>query len=158
MKNLLLFALMVLLDTMMFGQTTGQAVHVQPDANLVVDTTHPQIDDSISAFIEPNAMTVETEKYLRDSVEWYHAYEARLAAITIYPNPTRGEIHISGLENKDNELWILQLMDCDGRLIYSTKLDPNERNIDLPEVGIGFYVIRLMDGNIAYPFRITIYN
>jgi len=135
MKNFLFFALMVFLDTMMFGQTTG-----------------------ITAFVEPNDLTIETNKYLQDSIEWHNAYKARLAAITIYPNPTRGEIHISGLENKENELWVLQLMDCDGRLIYSSKLDPNERNIDLPEVGIGLYVIRLMNGNTAYPFRITVFN
>ena len=77
--------------------------------------------------------------------------------VKIYPNPTPGLIYIDGLENRDNELWYLQLADMSGRLIYSVKLNPSEKAITLPDVARGVYVIKLSKKNSVFTTRITLY-
>jgi len=80
-----------------------------------------------------------------------------LVEIKIYPNPSPGLIYIDGLENRDNELWYLQLADMSGRLIYSVKLNPSENAITLPDVARGVYVIKLSKKNSVFTTRITLY-
>jgi hypothetical protein len=80
-----------------------------------------------------------------------------LVEIKIYPNPSPGLIYIDGLENRDNELWYLQLADMSGRLIYSVKLNPSENAITLPDVARGVYIIKLSKKNSVFTTRITLY-
>jgi hypothetical protein len=77
--------------------------------------------------------------------------------IRIYPNPSSGTIHIDGLENRDNDLWLLQLSDVHGALIYSVKLDPTEKSINLPNTAVGNFVIKLIHDDEVFTSRITLY-
>ena len=77
--------------------------------------------------------------------------------IRIYPNPSAGTIHIDGLENRDNELWLLQLSDVHGTLIYSIKLDPTDKTINLPDAAVGNYVIKLIHNDEVFTSRVTLY-
>jgi hypothetical protein len=81
----------------------------------------------------------------------------KIKSFNVYPNPSAGEIHIDGIPNPNHELWILQLADINGRLIYNTKVDPTDQNINLPEVSRGNYVIKLVYKNSVYTSRITLY-
>ncbi len=87
----------------------------------------------------------------------FSADPGKIKSFKVYPNPTSGEIHIDGIPNTNHELWILQLADIDGRLIYSTKLDPADKNINLPNVSRGNYVIKLMYKNAVFTSRITLF-
>ena len=87
----------------------------------------------------------------------FSADPGKIKFFKVYPNPTAGEIHIDGIPNVNHDLWILQLVDVDGRLIYSTKLDPTDRSINLPNVSRGNYIIRLMYKNAVYTSRITLF-
>lgn len=87
----------------------------------------------------------------------FSADPGKIKSFKVYPNPSAGEIHIDGIPNPNHELWILQLADIDGRLIYNTKVDPTDQNINLPDVSRGNYVIKLMYKNSVYTSRITLY-
>ncbi len=87
----------------------------------------------------------------------HHENRDSVNEIKIYPNPSPGLIYIDGLENKGNELWYLQLAGMDGRLIYSTKLNPSEKAITLPDVARGVYVIKIFQKQTAFTTRITLF-
>jgi len=127
MKNLLLFVLLVSFPVMIFGQWAN--------ANFFEQKT------------TTGAFTTGIDREGQDSV----------MEIKIYPNPSPGLIYIDGLENRDNELWYLQLADMSGRLIYSVKLNPSEKAITLPDVARGVYVIKLSKKNSVFTTRITLY-
>ena len=154
MKTLLLFVILITWNAMSYGQwaETNKPTYnsIRPFNSIETYMTTDDLNNEVQ-------MQSAFQMQERDSIEWYANYEARLQAIKIYPNPAHGQIHVDGLENSNNELWILQLMDLDGRLIYNTKLDPNQRNINLTDVSMGNYIIRFVRGYEAYPFRITLY-
>ena len=66
---------------------------------------------------------------------------------SIYPNPTHQLINIS---TKSNKAFTADLIDCSGRLLLTT----TERQIDLSELTVGAYYLKLIIGNQVHVSKI----
>ena len=60
--------------------------------------------------------------------------------VNVYPNPTRGSVRITGLENLSGIVDI-RIVDNRGRLIH--KLDVKETEVDLSSVTPGVYYLKI---------------
>lgn len=69
------------------------------------------------------------------------------SAVSVYPIPSLGEVTIDFSETDFKAPWI-ELLDMNGRLIYSQNLQTNGR-IDLSEHGSGVYLLKLFDGDAS---------
>jgi hypothetical protein len=66
-----------------------------------------------------------------------------VAALTYFPNPTKGELHIIA----DSEIKEIFLTDISGKLLEKFSLNKNEQlNISLDKYSIGIYFLRFFDG------------
>ena len=63
-----------------------------------------------------------------------------ISNINVYPNPTRGSVRITGLENL-SEVFDIRIVDNRGRLIH--KLDVKETEVDLSSVTPGVYYLKI---------------
>lgn len=122
-----------------------------------VDLVMPVKTDSVITIGSGNYWLGENETRWQNEDYKFGADPGRVKTFKVYPNPSSGTIHIDGLPYVNHELWILQLADMDGRLLYSVKLDPTEESINLPDVSRGNYVIKLMYKNFYYTSRITLF-
>ena len=62
--------------------------------------------------------------------------------ITIYPNPTTGNLYLKGLSGNS----IIEIYNVFGQLIYATQTGLNDIAIILPPAGRGVYCYRISDG------------
>lgn len=72
--------------------------------------------------------------------------------ITIYPNPTKGEI---SFENKNEKVQVydINICDIDGRVVLNQKVYSNRLKLDLPN---GLYFMRLADTEHVYMKKLII--
>ncbi|HEX5111520.1 MAG TPA: T9SS type A sorting domain-containing protein [Saprospiraceae bacterium] len=145
MKTLFLFVLLASYWYMGNGQVPTDVVLPPNDKEAMI--TIGSGDYWIGG--DENSITNEDYKFSADP--------GRVKPFKIYPNPTTGIIHIEGLPKTDHAIWVMQLIDMDGRLIYNTKFDPVDRSINLPEVSRGNYVIKLVWQDNVYAYRITLF-
>ncbi|MFN3757418.1 MAG: endonuclease [Flavobacterium sp.] len=73
--------------------------------------------------------------------------------ITVYPNPSRGAVTISGVDNVDN----IQLINVNGQLMMQLK-NPiiSERQIELQQLPSGFYLLRLQHGSVTSTHKLVV--
>ncbi|MCF6132831.1 T9SS type A sorting domain-containing protein [Flavobacterium wongokense] len=62
------------------------------------------------------------------------------ASISIYPNPTRGNVNI----NCNNTIKSIQLYDIQGRLLQTSLIDKNETSIDISNQANGVYFVKII--------------
>ena len=68
------------------------------------------------------------------------------SALTVFPNPTKGQITLSGIAN--GTLWNAELRSMDGRLIR--RFNGNgQKSLDLTGVVEGLYLLNVMDDNTS---------
>ena len=128
------------------------------NAQVLTDVVLPPNDKEAMITIDPGDDWIGGDENLLINEDYKFSTDpGKIKFFKVYPNPTAGEIHIDGIPNANHDLWILQLADIDGRLIYSTKLDPTDKSINLPNVSRGNYLIRLMYKNAVYTSRITLF-
>ncbi len=63
-----------------------------------------------------------------------------LSQVTIYPNPSRGQITVSGMQSGVR----VELRDLSGRMIHSVQID-NTQSIEISDLHAGLYVVTLVD-------------
>jgi hypothetical protein len=146
MKTIFLFVLAASFVGMVYGQQTAG------DQGMVQKSTGA----AITIGSENYWIGGDVDPWLNEDYK-FSADPGKIKSFKVYPNPSAGEIHIDGIPNPNHDLWILQLGDIDGRLIYSTKLDPTDQSINLPNVSRGNYVIKFMYNQTVYTSRITLF-
>jgi uncharacterized repeat protein (TIGR01451 family) len=62
------------------------------------------------------------------------------ASISVYPNPTRGNVNISC----NNNIKSVQLYDIQGRLLQTNLIDKNETTIDISNQSNGIYFLKII--------------
>jgi hypothetical protein len=72
--------------------------------------------------------------------------------ISIFPNPSKGEIIFENLVETEKNYWV-ELIDVSGNLVYKTELQSNKLILDLPN---GLYVLKLSNGEKAHFKKIII--
>ena len=60
-----------------------------------------------------------------------------LSNVLIYPNPTNGEVMITGISAGS----IIQLLDCSGKLLYEVKVQSTSMTLDLSTFSTGIYMV-----------------
>ncbi|MCF8457017.1 MAG: T9SS type A sorting domain-containing protein [Bacteroidales bacterium] len=71
---------------------------------------------------------------------WYSNPEIESKSISIYPNPSNGEVHISGLMYSP---YHLSLFDISGKHILERQIESNETTIQLDGIRDGVYILVL---------------
>jgi len=70
--------------------------------------------------------------------------EATAEKMTIYPNPTNGQLRVSGdiLDNKDREIWIYNVV---GQVVFTSQLSnlSPETTIDISHLANGLYFLKV---------------
>ena len=64
---------------------------------------------------------------------------------TIFPNPGNGVFNIN--QNESNQKYIVQILDCNGHLIYTNLLTKSTEQIDVSKFPNGLYLIKLIGKN-----------
>lgn len=75
-------------------------------------------------------------------------------SLTIFPNPSNGEIIIENLDEMAKN-YLVELIDNNGNLVFKTELDTNKLKLDLPN---GLYFLKLSDGEQIHLKKIIIEN
>jgi hypothetical protein len=80
------------------------------------------------------------------------------SGIKIYPNPTTGNITIE-FDNEPNDYIVVQVNDLSGKEIFADKLNPAVQvNVELGDISIGAYVLKVSDANGLIETRLLIIN
>ncbi|MEO6691832.1 MAG: T9SS type A sorting domain-containing protein [Saprospiraceae bacterium] len=74
--------------------------------------------------------------------------------INIFPNPTQGSIHISGLTN----LSRIQIFNSQSQLTINESTSKSELDLSLEHLEDGLYFIRILDGKLNYFFGKILVN
>ena len=86
----------------------------------------------------PNAAGCDSTITLNLTLDYTGLNELDKATIAIYPNPSTGVIHISGIDQNDNSL-IIKLLDANGRLVKI--MDRTKTDYDLSQIEKGIYYV-----------------
>lgn len=79
-----------------------------------------------------------------DSVIFLNISEERINNVRIYPNPSRSNLRITGMQN-DSQIKILNL---NGEVVFSKKADTNT-SIDIQSLVEGIYIIEIINSDQA---------
>ena len=71
--------------------------------------------------------------------------------IIIFPNPSNGKFHINALNTFD-----FKVIDINGKVIKKAEQFTKDKEVDLSEIGKGFYFIKIMENNIEKTRKIII--
>jgi len=75
------------------------------------------------------------------------------APALLYPNPTRGQVFVSG-----DESWqIIRFFDLKGKMVFQADLSSGNREINLPNLKSGVYIAELSNNNYTSRQRLMIY-
>lgn len=110
------------------------------DSGLDNETVHlafvNRTDDGFKLYLDSISVTIEDPVGLN---------ELEPFAVNVYPNPTKGLVHISG------EFDIVRIYSTTGTLI----LESTENKIDLSEYNSGVYLISVQNGDRIYRTRVV---
>jgi hypothetical protein len=70
-------------------------------------------------------------------------------AIQLYPNPTKGSIHLS-LSSIEKSATTYQLFDLQGRLLKDFKITTLKTEIDMQSYPVGTYLLKVLNSNQAF--------
>lgn len=65
----------------------------------------------------------------------------------LFPNPNKGSFSISLIEKEVKDLSV-SVFDIFGKLVYQTKVDQNEFELNIPNLPIGMYLVKLSSNTI----------
>jgi ligand-binding sensor domain-containing protein len=78
--------------------------------------------------------------------------ESAATALTVFPNPSSGEIHINGLTSAGN----LQVMTIDGKVRQSTVLQKGSNTVSLQGLSTGIYILKYTTDLGCYSGKLVI--
>lgn len=83
--------------------------------------------------------------------------EISLGGITLYPNPTSGNLNIR-FETRSNTKWNAEVYDLAGKLLKAVNLNSDLQlfSIDLSEFSSGLYLVKMSNGTDTYQSRIEL--
>ena len=70
------------------------------------------------------------------------AGENGMAAVSIYPNPTNGNITVCG-----NNISMVEVYNLCGQKVVSVEKSANTVNVNMSELTTGVYMVKIVDGN-----------
>ena len=65
-----------------------------------------------------------------------------MAAVSIYPNPTNGNITVCG-----NNISMVEVYNLCGQKVVSVEKSANNVNVNMSELTTGVYMVKIVDGN-----------
>ena len=81
------------------------------------------------------------ELIVEDGLDSFAIDENELSAITLFPNPTRDFLTVSGLSNNQNFSW--QIIDLIGRELKQDFANAENTEIDVQNLATGVYILIL---------------
>jgi hypothetical protein len=122
---------------------------------MAIDNTQKQVFGiTINDFDNDGDLDIASTNYQDNGLNWFEnnwdtlsTSESDLTAISIFPNPTRGELHFKGL----SENFEVSVYDILGKNILNKTLKVNE-SLDVSKLHNGIYILKFNDYNSAFKF------
>ena len=109
--------------------------------------------------IDYNKEGCNSEEEVLDACDPSHANLEKLKEISIYPNPTQGQVSID-FNDTDPGLIYLNLTDLSGKLIKSWVRDiaEDKMKLTMSEIPAGTYFLNLISNGQVWHYKILLLN
>jgi len=101
-----------------------------------------EVYDSISFFIESNIGTITASIHRTGIDNTLNTFNKTISEINIYPNPASDFLHIVGLNSEEK---YIELLNMQGKLVYSNQIQENKSFIDISSFQKGVYCVKVTD-------------
>jgi uncharacterized repeat protein (TIGR03803 family) len=112
-------------------------------------TFTPSINGTYAVVVTQNNCTDTSACYTIGNVG---LSEHSASNIKIYPNPTRGMLHV-----ETKQLHTIELYNSVGKIVYVTQIKEGHNNLQLPDLAAGVYIIKLYNGTETFVERLVIH-
>ncbi len=78
------------------------------------------------------------------------------STISLFPNPNKGILYISGLVDRGRQDVTATLYDCQGKLVHKTLLKYSENRLTLPKIPDGIYLVKLSSQDVNVSRKVVL--
>jgi hypothetical protein len=133
--------------TMEDENTNGSLIPNETSSTLLVSvegvyTVQVKVDDCESEVSEEISVVITGE------------VNSTLEAKVVYPNPAENYIQINGLQNKDVQAQISDLMGRTNSILFEQHESSHRANVQ--NLSKGIYIIKIVEGNTIYQFKVLV--
>ncbi len=76
--------------------------------------------------------------------------------VNIYPNPIQNYLSIEGLPKTRNKMYSVELFNMIGELVFSTSIPADDTLIEMTELPIGTYVLKIYNNDFTTIHKVTV--
>ncbi len=74
--------------------------------------------------------------------------------LTVYPNPVSDKLHLTLNEKSQQEVYVA-VFDINGKLLFTKELTGHENEINMEELKVGVYILKIIAENNSRIFKVT---